>query len=192
MCANKCKNISKLKQTLNKHGEKLNSYALKLTRKNTKDAEDLIQDTIEKALIFINKSGDTEITNCKRWLKKVMKNRFIDTKRKIKRKPRMLDFSEVEDRYINEEQAQIDSGLLTDDTFKNMISDEVLKSIQGLDVKLRTVLLLRVVEQLRHQEIADFVGSPVGTVRYHLKKARKKLYDELYDQAISNGSGSAP
>jgi len=47
--------------------------------------------------------------------------------------------------------------------------------IQRLRPELRTVLLLRVVEGLSHQEIAGILECPVGTVKSHLSRAREQL-----------------
>lgn len=54
-------------------------------------------------------------------------------------------------------------------------SDRVKRAMDGLPAEQRAVLSLFAVEGLRHQEIADVLGIPVGTVWSRLSLARKKL-----------------
>ena len=167
--------------------DELYKYALSLTKKNEDEAKDLLQKTLEKSLRSIEKRGTVEITSYRNWFKKVMKNLMIDKKREIKRQPDHIDFLEVENFYENVKPHCTHDSHLEKEIFDNLLEDTVFTAIQELDVRLRTVLLLSDVEGLPHQEIADFVGSPVGTVRYQLHKARKMLRAKLNDYAIFKG-----
>jgi DNA-directed RNA polymerase specialized sigma24 family protein len=51
--------------------------------------------------------------------------------------------------------------------------------IAALDETRREVALLHDVEGWRHAEIAERLGMPEGTVRYHLHEARRTLRDRL-------------
>ena len=52
---------------------------------------------------------------------------------------------------------------------------ELMQHVGRLPVEQREVLLLAVVEELRYEEIAAALNSPVGTVMSRLSRAREKL-----------------
>ena len=49
--------------------------------------------------------------------------------------------------------------------------------IEGLPIDFREVLIMRVLEEMSYQEIADVTGLPLGTVMSRLSRARKRLED---------------
>lgn len=55
----------------------------------------------------------------------------------------------------------------------------VAAAIAGLPPHEREVLVLKEFEELKYREIAELVGSPVGTVMSRLFSARKRLADAL-------------
>lgn len=57
--------------------------------------------------------------------------------------------------------------------------DRVRSSIAGLSPKLREVVLLRYVEDLKYHEIAALLGVPEGTVKSRLGRAYETLVREL-------------
>ena len=56
-------------------------------------AEDLVQDTIERAIKAIDQYRQG--TNAKAWLFKIMRNHFINCDRKKLRRPNMVDYEDV-------------------------------------------------------------------------------------------------
>ncbi|MGN0778583.1 MAG: RNA polymerase sigma factor [Aristaeellaceae bacterium] len=56
---------------------------------------------------------------------------------------------------------------------------EVAQAIRQLPEDMRTVLILSALEDCRYEEIAQITGTPVGTVKSRLNRARVKLADIL-------------
>ncbi len=55
----------------------------------------------------------------------------------------------------------------------------VLTALAGLPPPFREVLVLREIEELSYNEIADVIGTPVGTVMSRLARARGELRKRL-------------
>ena len=53
------------------------------------------------------------------------------------------------------------------------------KAVADLPLKQRRVFILKEIEGLKHSEIAEILGAPVGTIKSLLHKAIKKLQQEL-------------
>ena len=75
----------------------LKYFALKLTSDN-EDAEDLLQETLLKALKYRDKFQDK--TNLKAWLYTIMKNTFINNYRRKVRKRTIMDNTD-DDYFVN-------------------------------------------------------------------------------------------
>lgn len=62
--------------------------------------------------------------------------------------------------------------------------------LQKLSVVERSVLVLYHQEDQSYQQIAEALRLPIGTVRTHLHRGRKKLRDAIEAERISTRSGS--
>ncbi len=58
-------------------------------------------------------------------------------------------------------------------------TDEMQQALAALPDELRESLLLVVVGELTHQETADALGVPLGTVLSRVSRARQRLRKEL-------------
>lgn len=59
------------------------------------------------------------------------------------------------------------------------ISDAINKAVEDLPEELRTAILLREVEGMRYEEIAQAMDCPVGTVRSRIFRAREAIDKRL-------------
>ncbi|HRI47537.1 MAG: sigma-70 family RNA polymerase sigma factor [Ignavibacteriaceae bacterium] len=166
------------------HMDSLYNYAFRMTG-DSDDANDLIQETYLKAFRFFN--NFEKGTNCKAWLFRIMKNTYINAYQKSKREPEKLDYEEVENFYENAKPSSTDDAHLEKEIFDNLLDDEVSGAISSLPEDFRTVIILSDIEGFTYEEIADFIDSPVGTVRSRLHRARKMLFAKLYKYAGSKG-----
>ena len=57
--------------------------------------------------------------------------------------------------------------------------------MEKLLTKYRVVLILRHLQEMTYEEMADILSMPVGTVKTHLFRARHLLKQRLYN-AFSN------
>ncbi|GAA4424859.1 hypothetical protein GCM10023155_11380 [Bremerella cremea] len=64
-------------------------------------------------------------------------------------------------------------------------SDEMQAALQSLSNELREAILLVVVGELTHQEAADLLEVPLGTILSRVSRARKKLHHELSTRSPS-------
>ena len=61
---------------------------------------------------------------------------------------------------------------------------QVRMALEGLPLKYRTVLELYYVSDLRYRDIAEALNIPIGTVKTHLSRAKRRLRAELDDSAL--------
>jgi RNA polymerase sigma-70 factor (ECF subfamily) len=59
------------------------------------------------------------------------------------------------------------------------IAESVNDSIQALPEELRTAIVLREIEGLSYEEIAQAMGCPIGTVRSRIFRAREAIAAKL-------------
>jgi RNA polymerase sigma-70 factor (ECF subfamily) len=65
------------------------------------------------------------------------------------------------------------------DPTRNDFTDEMQRALSKLPAELRESLLLVVVGELTHQETADTLGVPLGTVLSRVSRARERLRKHL-------------
>ena len=164
----------------------LYGVALRLT-KDESAAEDLVQDTIVKAVRARQqfKTG----TNLKAWLLRIQTNTFINRHRRGGLEREVLDSSTagpLVDRWIGAStmRAMRDPE---GEALKPLIEAEVRTALNDLPDHFRMVIVLSDIEGLAYKEIAEVVGCPVGTVMSRLHRARKLLQVSLRDQAVALG-----
>ena len=149
------------------HADSLYNFAYKLTMDND-DAQDLVQETYMRAYRYY--SYFEQGTNSKSWLFKIMKNIFINDYRKAQRKP--SEFT-IEDVY----EGSFDQSLYKNNTdfFNSSISDEYVNALNTLPVQLRSIFIMKYIEDFKYEEIANIFDIPLGTVKSWLNKARTRL-----------------
>ncbi len=62
-----------------------------------------------------------------------------------------------------------------EDPLANEYTDEMQRALGQLPTELRETLLLVVVGELTHQEVADLLTLPLGTVLSRVSRARTRL-----------------
>lgn len=77
------------------------------------------------------------------------------------------------------------------DPFKDELSSVMQDALGTLPAELRETLLLVVVGELTHQEAADLLGIPLGTVLSRVSRARSRLREQLLVVPVA-ANGSAP
>ncbi|MGL4832596.1 MAG: sigma-70 family RNA polymerase sigma factor [Propionibacteriaceae bacterium] len=169
------------------HMDALYSGALRLTH-NPHDAEDLVQETYAKA--FASFGQYKQGTNLKAWLYRIMTNTFISLYRKQQRSPKMTG-AEVEDWQLARAASHDAVGLRSAEAQAlEQIPDTVItEALAKLRDEYRIAVLLADVEGFSYKEIAEIMGSPVGTVMSRLNRGRAELRTLLSDHAHELGIG---
>jgi len=168
------------------HLDALYGVALRMT-KNAASAEDLVHDTIVKAVRARQqyKPG----TNLKAWLLRIQTNTFINRHRRGGLERDVLegpDAGPLADRWIGASTMRSMRDPERDHLLP-IIEGEVRKALDDLPEHFRLAIVLSDVEGLSYKEIADVMDCPVGTVMSRLHRARKMLQQSLRDQAVALG-----
>ncbi|MFP3969529.1 sigma-70 family RNA polymerase sigma factor [Actinomadura fulvescens] len=155
----------------------LYASAVRMTR-NSADAEDLLQETLAKA--YVNFHQFQEGTNLKAWLHRILTNNFINTYRKRQREPMRAGSEELEEWQIAHAEAN-SAGFRSaeSEALDRMPDSEVVTALRRLPKDFRDAVYLADVEGYPYKEIAEMMGTPIGTVMSRLHRGRKQLRDAL-------------
>jgi len=177
------KRQEQFKKEMMPYTDMLFSYALYLSG-DREQAGDLLQDTYLKAFRFFDKFEKG--TNAKAWLYRIMKNTFINEYRRTHRQPEIVEFDEQISPY---QMSSSTSGMndLRDMMESRMFDDEMAGAIAALPEKFKSVVVLRDIEEMPYEEIAEVLAIPIGTVRSRLHRARSMLFSRLKDYARARG-----
>jgi len=165
------------------YADALFNYAMYLSS-DRELSKDLLQDTYVKAFRFFDKFEQG--TNAKAWLYRIMKNTFINEYRRVHRQPELVEFDEHVSPY---QMSRTSDGMndLRDKMESRMFDDELAGAIAGLPDKFRSVVVLRDIEDMPYEEIAEALAIPIGTVRSRLHRARSILFTKLKGYAQARG-----
>ena len=166
--------------------DQLYGAALRMTR-NPADAEDLVQETFAKAYASFHQF--TPGTNLKAWLYRILTNTFINTYRKRQRQPQLSSGDSIEDWQLARAEAHTSTGLRSAemDALDLMPDSAVTEAMNSLAPDFRLAVYLADVEGFAYKEIAEIMGTPIGTVMSRLNRGRNQLRRLLADYARENG-----
>ncbi|APR76796.1 RNA polymerase sigma factor RpoE [Minicystis rosea] len=147
--------------------------ARRLTR-SEQDAEDLVQATVVRA---IERRADLRDEDRMRaWLLRVERSVLLNATRGARQRLEVIEGGRGAES-VPEPQGDLEAEIL-DRSF----ADEVEQALARLPEEWREALLLREVEGLSYEEIAEREACPVGTVRSRLSRARLALLEGLSER----------
>ena len=162
----------------------LYSYAYYLSG-DREQANDILQDTYLKAFRFYDKFERG--TNAKAWLYRIMKNTYINEYRRTHRLPEIVEYDEHISSYQMTRGGDPASGDLRAMLETQTFDDDIAGAIAALPDKFKSVIVLRDIEELPYEEIAEALEIPIGTVRSRLHRARAILFERLKWYARDRG-----
>ena len=128
------------------------------------EAEDMVQEAFRSA--WRSREAYEEGRGDRAWLASILRRRVVDRWRKSG----PLSVVSGEGR---------EPGIEAVDPLAGDYTDEMQHALGELPDELRETLLLVVVGELTHQEVADMLGIPLGTVLSRVSRARRRLRDVL-------------
>lgn len=158
-------------EQLDKVSNSLRAFSLKLTG-NYNDADDLYQDTAVR--IITNADKYNQGTNFKAWAVTIMRNIFINNYRKKVRRNMIVDQT-PNNFYLNSGEERVHNDGEHDVSF-----GELMRLVDTLPTDFREPFLMAY-DGFKYEEIAEELGSPLGTIKSRIFFARKKL-QKLYEE----------
>jgi RNA polymerase sigma-70 factor (ECF subfamily) len=146
---------------------------------NSEDADDLVQDTYARAHAAFSQFAPG--TNLRAWLFRILRNLFIDGRRRERSNPvrGRLDDDDHADGVAASEPLRGDDEL---ERLRVIVAEDIESALQTLSVDARTIILLDL-EGFTETELANVLGCSLGTVKSRLFRARAKLRERLRDYA---------
>jgi RNA polymerase sigma-70 factor, ECF subfamily len=154
------------------HWRRVFNVAYKFVGKH-EEAEDLTQDIFLK--VFRSLNTFDRRANFQTWLVSVSRNLCIDHYRSVRK-----------EREIVEHDAEaIDLAPSTADTAQMSALEQrdrvvlLRRALSALPQTLRTAVLMRDIQEMTYQEIADTLGLPEGTVKSRINRGRTELARQI-------------
>ena len=166
--------------------DQLYAAALRMTR-NPADAEDLVQETFLKAFSAFHQFE--EGTNLKAWLYRILTNTYINSYRRKQRQPVQAPTEEISDWQLASSESHTSAGLRSAETeaLDRLPDSDVKRALAELPEDRRMVVYYADVEGFPYKEIAEIMGTPIGTVMSRLHRGRRQLRELLADYAAQRG-----
>jgi RNA polymerase sigma-70 factor (ECF subfamily) len=160
--------LSRFNRIVVPHLDAAYNYARWLTR-NGPDAEDVAQEAMMRALQFFDSFNREQV---RPWLLTIVRNTFYTWLRKN----RPLELAEP---FKDDSPAPAEHSDPRDVAILNADRRALAQAIERLPREYREPIILREMEELSYQEIAEILEIPIGTVMSRLARARKRLVDVM-------------
>ena len=165
-----------------RYKDRLHNFLYRYTH-NHEDCEDLVQETFLR--VYRSRHSYERIAKLSTWMYTIALNL---AKTMYKKKKRMTTVSMHEDPDDSEsrEMQFEDTVVLQDDQLHQKMSVAQLEdALMKLNEDFREVIVLRDIQQLTYEEIAEITDTAMGTVKSRINRARQQLQDLIGDYVKS-------
>lgn len=162
-------------ELMRKYEKRIFGFVVRMVR-NEETAVDLTQDFFIKMYTVLDKYNFEYKFST--WAYRICYNLVIDHIRKHQAQVESLDDDSVSPRDL-----LASDNVNREDGFRALsraeTRDYVWRVVDGIPLKFRELILLRYIQDLKYEEIADITDLPVGTVKNRIFKAKEILKQEM-------------
>jgi RNA polymerase sigma-70 factor (ECF subfamily) len=145
-----------------RYRDRLGRYAVHMIG-DREDAEEALQDSFVRAYRSLERCDDPARFGA--WLYGILVNRCRTTGARAARRRRM---------FVHDADA-LNGAAHADQADRNIWSDEVNRALARLAPEYREAFLLKHVEDLEYEEMAQLTGAGVSALKMRVKRAREQL-----------------
>ncbi len=162
-------------ELMKKYNKKIYNFVIRMVR-NDEVAIELTQDFFIKIFSVLHKYNFQYKFST--WAYRICYNLVIDHIRKNQVYVDSLNGDNISQKRLVESK-----NFISEDGFDNLEKDEVKtylwKTVDQIPMKYRELILMRYLQELKYDEIAEISGLPVGTVKNRIFKAKELLRKEI-------------
>jgi RNA polymerase sigma-70 factor (ECF subfamily) len=137
------------------------------------EAEDLTQDVFLK--VFKSLATFDRRANFQTWLVSVSRNLCIDHYRSVRKERETID-RDVNAADLSPVSVEVSAHVVLE---RSDLAQELRRALQQLPETLRTAVVMRDIQELSYQEIADRLHLPEGTVKSRINRGRHELARQI-------------
>lgn len=159
-----------------RYQDRLHNFLYRYTH-NHQDCEDLVQETFFR--VFRSRHSYERIAKFSTWMYTIALNL---AKSLYKKKKRMTTVTIHKDPGDPDDQPMKleDKEILPDESLhEKLCIDQLEKALMKLNEDFREVVVLRDIQQLAYDEIAEITDLPMGTVKSRINRGRAQLQELL-------------
>ncbi len=162
-------------ELMRKYEKRIYGFVVRMVR-NEETAVDLTQDFFIKIFTVLDKYNFEYKFST--WAYRICYNLVIDHIRKHQAQVDSLD-----DESVSARDLLASDNVCREDGFRALsrteTRDYVWRVVDQIPLKFRELILLRYIQNLKYEEIADITALPVGTVKNRIFKAKEILKQEM-------------
>ena len=166
---------SSFEELMKKYNKKIYNFVIRMVR-NDEVAIELTQDFFIKIFSVLQKYNFQYKFST--WAYRICYNLVIDYIRKNQVYVDSLNGDNISQKRLVESK-----NYISEDGFDNLEKDELKtylwKTVDLIPMKYRELILMRYLQELKYDEIAEIAGLPVGTVKNRIFKAKELLRKEI-------------
>jgi RNA polymerase sigma-70 factor (ECF subfamily) len=162
--------FEQFEQQVHDHQNQVYGFACSMLRDEV-TAQDVTQDVFIK---LWEHREDVDYDRALPWLMRVTRNACIDQlrRRQTRQKTMTVDTEGLS-------RAESERPLPDTRTEISDFEDHLNAALDQIDEPYRSVVVLREIQELKYQEIADALDMPLNTVKVYIHRGRKKLRTQL-------------
>jgi len=162
---------------VNKYQRKVGRLLTRMVR-DPDDIEDIVQDSFIKAYKALgNFRGESAFYT---WLYRIAINTAKNFLVASNRRPIALREGNDEDSETFDDSDTLSDMATPESVYSSrQIAATVNKAVEDLPEELKNAIVLREIEGLSYEEIAEVMGCPIGTVRSRIFRAREAISERL-------------